>query len=199
MRAWLDPGGFGRRLLEDAPAAATELGITTTNSTTHTKLKVVASAAPGEQLRPEHQQHQQQEQQQEHQQEHQQGRVEKGVHNLVTCTLCSCYPLSLLGLSPKWYKSRAFRARAVREPRKMLADSFGLDLPADEWTIRVHDSTADLRFLVLPPRPAGTEGWSEEQLRSLVTRDSMIGVALPRAPTSSAGSGGGAGGAAYEK
>ena len=104
------------------------------------------------------------------------------MHNLVTCTLCSCYPLSLLGLSPKWYKSRSFRARAVREPRAMLRDSFGLDLPANEWKIRVHDSTADLRFLVLPPRPVGTEGWSEERLRSLVTRDSMIGVALPRAP-----------------
>ena len=100
-------------------------------------------------------------------------------HHLVVCTLCSCYPLSILGLSPPWYKDRSFRARAVREPRAMLKDSFGLDLdPAVR--IKVHDSTADLRHLVLPMRPEGTSTWSEEELMALVTRDTMIGVAVPR-------------------
>eukprot|EP00929_Paragymnodinium_shiwhaense_P021049 TRINITY_DN13833_c0_g1_i1.p1 TRINITY_DN13833_c0_g1~~TRINITY_DN13833_c0_g1_i1.p1 ORF type:complete len:495 (+),score=66.82 TRINITY_DN13833_c0_g1_i1:56-1486(+) len=99
------------------------------------------------------------------------------VHNLVVCTLCSCYPLSVLGLSPAWYKSREYRARAVRQPRKLLAESFGLEFPEDV-TIEVHDSTADLRYMVLPKRPVGTEGWSEESLRKLVTRDTMIGVAV---------------------
>jgi nitrile hydratase len=97
-------------------------------------------------------------------------------HHLIVCTLCSCYPLSLLGLSPAWYKSRAYRARAVREPRLLLADSFGLALdPATRIT--VHDSTADLRYLVLPLRPAGTAGWDEAELRPLATRDCMLGVA----------------------
>jgi nitrile hydratase subunit alpha len=99
------------------------------------------------------------------------------VHNLVVCTLCSCYPRALLGLPPDWYKSRPYRSRAVREPRTVLAE-FGTVLP-DSITVRVHDSTADLRYLVLPKRPAGTEGWSEERLAALVGRDSMIGVALP--------------------
>lgn len=102
------------------------------------------------------------------------------VHNLIVCTLCSCYPRMLLGLPPDWYKSRAYRSRAVREPRAVLAE-FGTELP-DGVTVRVHDSTADLRYLVLPLRPAGTEGWSEEQLATLVTRDSMIGVALAKQP-----------------
>jgi nitrile hydratase len=101
-------------------------------------------------------------------------------HNLVVCTLCSCYPLSILGLSPAWYKSRIYRARAVREPRKMLADSFGLELPP-QVSIHVHDSTADRRYMVLPLRPDGTEGWTEDDLCSIVTRDSMIGVAVPKA------------------
>ena len=101
------------------------------------------------------------------------------VHNLVVCTLCSCYPRWLLGLPPDWYKSRNYRSRAVREPRAVLRE-FGLDL-RDHVTVRVHDSTADMRYLVLPARPAGTEGWSEEQLAAIVTRDCMIGVALPRA------------------
>jgi len=99
------------------------------------------------------------------------------VHNLVVCTLCSCYPLSILGLSPPWYKSREYRARAVREPRKLLSESFALNLP-EGTSIRVHDSTADCRYIVIPRRPAGTEGWSEEQLQAVVTRDTMIGVAI---------------------
>jgi nitrile hydratase len=101
------------------------------------------------------------------------------VHNLVVCTLCSCYPRMLLGLPPDWYKSRAYRSRAVREPRAVLRE-FGTELPGDV-TVRVHDSTADMRYLVLPMRPAGTEGWSEERLAALVTRDSMVGVSVPRA------------------
>jgi nitrile hydratase len=100
------------------------------------------------------------------------------VHNMIVCTLCSCYPRMLLGIPPDWYKSRNYRSRAVREPRAVLSE-FGLFL--DEKTaIRVHDSTADMRYLVLPMRPAGTEGWSEEKLASIVTRDCMIGVAVPR-------------------
>ena len=101
------------------------------------------------------------------------------VHNAVVCTLCSCYPRMLLGIPPEWYKSRNYRSRMVREPRTVLAE-FGLQIPA-EVTIRVHDSTADMRYLVLPMRPAGTDGWSEERLAQLVNRDSMIGVAVPKA------------------
>jgi nitrile hydratase alpha subunit len=102
------------------------------------------------------------------------------LHNLVVCTLCSCYPRMVLGLPPDWYKSRAYRSRAVREPRAVLKE-FGTALdPAIE--VRVHDSTADMRYLVLPERPAGTEGWSEEKLAQLVTRDSMIGVTRPALP-----------------
>jgi nitrile hydratase len=101
-------------------------------------------------------------------------------HNVVVCTLCSCYPRMLLGIPPDWYKSRAYRSRMVREPREVLRE-FGLDIPL-QTQIRVHDSTADMRYLVLPMRPAGTEGWSEEQLAALVSRDSMIGVALPKTP-----------------
>ena len=99
------------------------------------------------------------------------------VHNVVVCTLCSCYPRNLLGLPPDWYKTRAYRSRTVREPRKVLRE-FGLDLP-DSVQVRVHDSTADMRYLVLPARPAGTEGWEEERLAAIVTRDSMIGAAVP--------------------
>ncbi|MGA1684996.1 MAG: nitrile hydratase subunit alpha [Gemmobacter sp.] len=99
-------------------------------------------------------------------------------HNLIVCTLCSCYPRNLLGLPPDWYKSRAYRSRAVREPRAVLAE-FGLVLP-DGVTVRVHDSTADMRYIVLPARPAGTEGLAEGELAALVTRDSMIGTGLPR-------------------
>jgi len=100
------------------------------------------------------------------------------VHNMVVCTLCSCYPRMLLGLPPDWYKSRNYRSRAVREPRAVLSE-FGLEL-SRKIKIRVHDSTADMRYLVLPMRPAGTEGWSEERLASIVTRDCMIGVAVPK-------------------
>ena len=97
-------------------------------------------------------------------------------HNLVVCTLCSCYPRTVLGLPPDWYKSRAYRSRAVSEPRAVL-EEFGTKLP-DAVTVRVHDSTADMRYLVLPMRPEGSEGFSEDQLAALVTRDSMIGVAV---------------------
>jgi len=101
-------------------------------------------------------------------------------HNLVVCTLCSCYPWEVLGLPPVWYKSAPFRSRAVIEPRGVLAD-FGMTLPEDA-EIRIWDSTAETRFLVLPLRPAGTEGWSEEQLVELVTRDSMVGTGLAKPP-----------------
>jgi nitrile hydratase len=103
-----------------------------------------------------------------------------GVHNLVVCTLCSCYPRSVLGRPPAWYKSRAYRARAVRDPRGVLAE-FGTDLP-EGTAIRVHDSNGELRYLVVPERPAGTEGWDEERLQQLVTRDSLIGVTRARQP-----------------
>ncbi len=101
-------------------------------------------------------------------------------HNVVVCTLCSCYPRWLLGLPPDWYKSRAYRSRVVSEPRAVLRE-FGLALP-DHVTVRVHDSTADMRYLVVPRRPAGTEDWSEDRLAGLVTRDAMIGVAEARSP-----------------
>jgi nitrile hydratase subunit alpha len=100
-----------------------------------------------------------------------------GIHNLIVCTLCSCYARMLLGLPPDWYKSRAYRSRAVREPRAVLAE-FGTAL-AEDVVVRVHDSTADMRYLVLPERPAGTESWSEERLAALVGRDAMIGVTRP--------------------
>jgi nitrile hydratase subunit alpha len=101
-------------------------------------------------------------------------------HNMVVCTLCSCYPWDVLGLPPAWYKSFPYRSRAVMDPRGVLAD-FGVTLP-DDTEIRVWDSTAETRFIVLSQRPAGTEGWSEEQLATLVTRDSMIGTGLPLRP-----------------
>jgi nitrile hydratase len=101
-------------------------------------------------------------------------------HNMVVCTLCSCYPWPVLGLPPVWYKSAPYRSRAVKDPRGVLAD-FGVALP-DDVAIRVWDSTAEIRYLVLPQRPAGTEGWSEAQLAELVTRDSMIGTGFPAQP-----------------
>jgi nitrile hydratase len=107
---------------------------------------------------------------------------EERAHNLVVCTLCSCYPRMLLGLPPDWYKSIAYRSRAVREPRAVLAE-FGVSLPPDV-AVRVHDSTADMRYLVLPLRPKGTEHLDEAACAALVTRDAMIGVAIPAAPTS---------------
>ncbi len=106
------------------------------------------------------------------------------VHNLVVCTLCSCYPWSVLGLPPVWYKSSPYRSRAVIDPRGVMAE-FGLTVP-DEAEVRVWDSTAEIRYLVIPERPAGTEGWSEEALTELVSRDSMIGVSLARAPETGA-------------
>lgn len=102
------------------------------------------------------------------------------VHNMTVCTLCSCYPWAVLGLPPLWYKSAPYRSRAVADPRGVLKD-FGVDLPKDT-EIRVWDSTAELRYLVVPMRPAGTEGWSEEKLADLVTRDSMIGTGFPKNP-----------------
>ena len=103
------------------------------------------------------------------------------VHNMIVCTLCSCYPTDVLGLPPTWYKSFAYRSRVVKEPWAVLAD-FGVTLPA-ETEIRVWDSTAETRYLVVPLRPAGTEDWSEAQLAKLITRDSMIGAGLPKKPS----------------
>ena len=102
------------------------------------------------------------------------------VHNLVVCTLCSCYPWPVLGLPPVWYKSAPYRSRAVLDPRSVLAE-FGVSLPANKQ-IKVWDSTAEIRYLVLPERPAGSEAWNEEQLTRLVSRDSMIGTGLARSP-----------------
>jgi nitrile hydratase subunit alpha len=107
------------------------------------------------------------------------------VHNLVVCTLCSCYPWPVLGLPPVWYKSAPYRSRAVIDPRGVLAE-FGLALPAST-KIRVWDSTAEIRYLVVPMRPLGTDGWNEERLALLVTRDSMIGAALAKDPETLAG------------
>ena len=101
-------------------------------------------------------------------------------HNMVVCTLCSCYPWPLLGIPPTWYKSDAYRARAVREPRKVLAE-FGVTLPEDT-AVRIWDSTAEVRYLVIPQRPAGTDDMSEDDLMALVTRDSMIGTGLAVTP-----------------
>ena len=102
------------------------------------------------------------------------------LHNMIVCTLCSCYPWEVLGLPPVWYKSAPYRSRAVKDPRGVLAD-FGVKVSKD-IQIRVWDSTAETRFIVLPMRPAGTEGWSEERLAQLVTRDSMIGTGFPKTP-----------------
>jgi len=102
------------------------------------------------------------------------------IHNVIVCTLCSCYPRNLLGFPPDWYKQRAYRSRVVKEPRKVLSE-FGLDI-SDEVQVRVHDSTADMRYIVLPERPASTDGFSQDELAELVTRDSMIGVARAKSP-----------------
>jgi nitrile hydratase len=142
-RAWLDPA-FRARLLEDANAAAGELGIDAGSI----PIRAVENTAR--------------------------------LHNVICCTLCSCYPRLLLGVPPDWYKSRAYRSRVVHEPRAVLAE-FGTEIPA-QVELRVHDSTADLRYMVLPLRPAGTEALSEPQLADLVSRDCMIGTALPTAP-----------------
>jgi nitrile hydratase alpha subunit len=100
------------------------------------------------------------------------------VHNVVVCTLCSCYPRALLGMPPTWYKSRNYRSRVVFEPRAVLKE-FGTVLP-DDVAVRVHDSNADMRYVVIPMRPGGTEGWSEEQLAGILTRDTLVGVTVPR-------------------
>jgi nitrile hydratase len=107
-----------------------------------------------------------------------------GRHNIVVCTLCSCYPWEMLGLPPVWYKAAPYRSRAVKDPRGVLAD-FGVTL-ADDADIRVWDSTAETRFLVIPMRPPGTDGWTEDQLAELVTRDSMIGTGLATTPAETA-------------
>lgn len=104
----------------------------------------------------------------------------EGVHNVIVCTLCSCYPRNLIGLPPDWYKARSYRSRTVREPRAVLTE-FGTTIP-DAVEVRVHDSTADLRYMVLPARPIGSEGLDEAALADLVTRDCMIGVTLPKNP-----------------
>jgi nitrile hydratase len=96
------------------------------------------------------------------------------IHNVIVCTLCSCYPRALLGMSPAWYKSKNYRSRVVREPRSVLSE-FGVDL-SDDVDVRVHDSTAELRYMVLPQRPTGTDNWSEDDLAALITRDSLIGT-----------------------
>jgi nitrile hydratase alpha subunit len=100
------------------------------------------------------------------------------VQNVVVCTLCSCYPRAVLGLPPDWYRSKNYRSRVVKEPRKVLSE-FGTELP-DDMVVRVHDSLADLRYLVIPRRPAGTEHWSKDELAAIVTRDCMVGVTNPR-------------------
>lgn len=102
------------------------------------------------------------------------------IHNVVVCTLCSCYPRSLLGLPPDWYKSRNYRSRVIKSPRDVLRE-FGTVI-GENVTVRVHDSTADMRYLVVPKRPRGTDGWTEEQLADLVSRDAMIGVSEARQP-----------------
>jgi nitrile hydratase len=108
----------------------------------------------------------------------------KEVHNMIVCTLCSCYPRTVLGLPPDWYKSRNYRSRAVIEPRAVLKE-FGTIVP-DDVTVRVHDSNADMRYLVLPERPEGTQGWPEDRLAQIVTRDCMVGVTVPKAEKVSA-------------
>jgi len=141
-RAWLDPD-YKARLLEDANAAAAELGV----DAGVIPIRVVENTAD--------------------------------THNVICCTLCSCYPRLLLGLPPDWYKARAFRSRVVREPRAVL-EEFGTVI-ADDVELRVHDSTADLRYMVLPRRPEGTDALSEADLAALVTRDCMIGAAVVEA------------------
>jgi nitrile hydratase len=103
------------------------------------------------------------------------------VHNLIVCTLCSCYPRALLGMPPTWYKSRNYRSRVVFEPRAVLKE-FGTELGANV-TVRVHDSNADMRYVVIPMRPESTEGWSEEQLADILTRDTLVGVTVPQVPS----------------
>jgi nitrile hydratase len=149
-KAWSDPA-YLERLRKDASAAIAELGYTGRQS----EHMVVVENTPPSSTQP-------------------------GRHNLVVCTLCSCYPVAVLGLPPVWYKAAPYRSRAVIDPRSVLAE-FGVALPAST-SIRVWDSTAEIRYLVLPMRPAGTEGMSEDALSKLVTRDSMIGTGLAMTP-----------------
>ena len=149
-KAWSDPA-YLARLREDATAAIAELGFTGRQGE---HMRVVENTPPS--------------------------LDNPGRHNMIVCTLCSCYPWSVLGLPPVWYKAAPYRSKAVIDPRGVLAD-FGVTLPK-ETEIRVWDSTAELRYLVLPLRPAGTEGWSEDKLADLVTRDSMIGTGLALQP-----------------
>ncbi len=149
-KAWSDPA-YLERLRRDATAAIAELGFTGRQG----EHMVAVENTPPLQGKP-------------------------GRHNMVVCTLCSCYPWSVLGLPPVWYKAAPYRAKAVIDPRGTLAD-FGVTLPK-ETEIRVWDSTAELRYLVLPMRPEGTEGWDEARLATLVTRDSMIGTGLALSP-----------------
>lgn len=165
-KAWVDPG-FKARLLADPGNAAAECGISTSNyGGADVSMYPGASDAVTAQIR-------------QFSSGHTELRVVEctdALHHVVVCTLCSCYPVVLLGLSPEWYKSRYYRARAVRDPRGLLRDDFGLEIGAHRRVV-VHDSTAEVRYLVLPRRPAGTDGWSEQQLRAIVSRDSMVGVA----------------------
>jgi nitrile hydratase subunit alpha len=144
-RAWVDPG-FKQHLLEDARAAALDVGLDPGPSPVVVALENTAS-----------------------------------VHHMVVCTLCSCYPKALLGPPPDWYKSLPYRSRAVSDPRGVLRE-FGVDL-GEDVEVRVVDSTADIRYLVVPRRPDGTDALDEDELMALVTRDSMIGVAVPAVPT----------------
>ena len=144
-RAWIDPD-FKRRLIRDAKAAFSEIGITEHQA----EELVVVENTPS-------------------------------IHNVIVCTLCSCYPWMVLGLPPTWYKSAPYRSRVVIEPRNVLRE-MGLEL-SGALDVRVWDSSADIRYMVLPLRPAETEGWTEEQLAAIVTRDCMIGVAIPRVPS----------------
>jgi thiocyanate hydrolase gamma subunit len=151
-RAWVDPE-FKARLLADGTAACREVGIDWNEPT--------GTGAPSDYTTfsvLENTPH---------------------VHNVIVCTLCSCYPRPVLGMSPDWYRTPHYRRRMVRRPREVLAE-FGLHVLA-EVEVRVHDSNQKSRFMVMPMRPAGTEGWTEEQLAAIVTRDTMIGVAVPRA------------------
>ncbi|KAL3136313.1 hypothetical protein ABBQ38_005578 [Trebouxia sp. C0009 RCD-2024] len=167
-KAWMDPT-FKAELLRDAADAVQKLGIQPSNFAPKPK----PSDAEDDQQKPV---------------PNLSGTIftavenTDSIHNLIVCTLCSCYPLAILGMSPAWYKSRSYRARAVRDPRGVLKE-FGTELRPNV-AVRVHDSTADMRYMVLPQRPSGTDGWTEEQLQQLVTRDSMIGVTVVKPPSS---------------
>lgn len=178
-RAWVDPS-FKSLLLADASQAAKQMGVTTSNYTEAADVSFYPQR-----------EHQHQHGDRTHLHAH--GTTvlkvvenDQKTHHLVVCTLCSCYPIAMLGLSPEWYKSSTYRALAVREPRALLRDVFGLVLPTTTRIV-VHDATAEVRYLVLPSRPRGTEGWSQDRLASIITRDCMIGVAVPEEQNASIG------------